>query len=75
MIHPQEKVPTWKRETAWERLMVCASMLAIHGFLSDGERLRVHKRMLKWQLRFVGKGHRPSGRRPKPIPRRKKMAP
>ena len=65
MIHPQEKVPGWKRETALVRLRMCASMLACHGFLSDGERLKVHKRMLKWQLRFVGK----------PISKHKKVTP
>ena len=55
MIHPQEKVQGWKKESALERIRNCAFMLYIHGFLSDSERKKVHNRMMKWLRKFENK--------------------
>ena len=55
MIHPQEKVQGWKKDSALERIRDCAFMLYIHGFLSDSERKKVHNRMMKWLRKFENK--------------------
>lgn len=38
---------TWKKEPLYIRLNTCATMLAIHGMLTDAERKKVHKRLMK----------------------------
>jgi len=35
-----------KSETWAARLNDCAAMLAVHGFLTDEERIRIHRRIL-----------------------------
>ncbi len=42
-----EKIPARKSETLTERLLYCAGLLHIGGFMSDGERIKIHKRMMK----------------------------
>lgn len=37
----------WKREPFIDRISKCKAMLCIHGFLTDAESARVHKRMMK----------------------------
>lgn len=37
----------WKSETLLERFMRCRAMLRIHGFLSDAESDKVHRRLVK----------------------------
>ena len=44
----KEKTPEEKKAARKSELLKCntaASMLAIHGFLTDGERLKVHRRL------------------------------
>jgi hypothetical protein len=55
VIHPQEKVHYWKKESALERIRNCTSMLYLRGFLSDSERKKVHNRMIKWVRKFEDK--------------------
>lgn len=42
-----EKVKSRKAETFAERLLYCAGLLHIGGYMSNGERKKVHKRMMK----------------------------
>lgn len=44
-----EKVKSRKAESLAERLLYCAGMLHLGEFMSDAERIRVHKRMMKWK--------------------------
>lgn len=41
------KHPTWKQEGELERALKCALLLQVKGLISDGERLKIHRRMLK----------------------------
>jgi len=43
-----DKAPTWKSESARQRVYLCKAMLYIHGFLTEAENCRVEKRILKW---------------------------
>lgn len=45
---PSKMVPAWKRETAMFRALASAGFLVVHGLLSDREREKVHRRMMKW---------------------------
>ncbi len=45
-----DNVETRKKEKAEQRFFYCAGMLAIHGFVTDAERRKIHKRMMKWKL-------------------------
>ena len=38
------------------RLLYCAGMLHVHGLLTDGERERVHQRMLKLKAKEAARG-------------------
>jgi len=42
-----EKVNARKGETLAERLLYCAGLLHVGGWMSDAERMKVHKRMMK----------------------------
>ena len=44
-----EKVKPVKSSTLAERLLYCAGMLHLSGVMSDGERMKVHERMMKWK--------------------------
>jgi len=52
VIHPLEDMPTWTKCTARERVRRCVTMLYIHGFLSDSERMKVYRRSEKWLQKF-----------------------
>lgn len=41
------KVPKRPAELVDPRLLYCAAMLHIHGLITDGEREKIHKRMMK----------------------------
>lgn len=41
------KVQPVKSETLDERIVYCATTLHIHGYLTDSERLKIHRRLMK----------------------------
>lgn len=53
-LRPQDKFPAWKSETCLRRMLACAGLLNVHGFMSDGERSRVQRRLRKWVLKHEG---------------------
>lgn len=57
-MKPDTVIPTWKTESAVERAQQCALFLLIHDFITDGERRKIHQRMVKW----VEKNRRAPGR-------------
>jgi len=59
-MKPDAAIPTWRKENAYERVLACALFLKVHGFISDGERQKVHKRMLAW-LQKHGYSPTPTG--------------
>jgi hypothetical protein len=65
-----EPVPAREAETLAVRLLYCAGMLHMGGFMSDGERKKVHARMMKWKALqkgadAVAAGPRTRGRKPR----------
>ena len=48
-------IGAWKSEPTVDRMAMCIRMIAIHGLLSDSERLKVAKRFAKWQERRLRK--------------------
>lgn len=65
-----DKVDTRKAEMFLERLLYCAGTIYIYGFITDAERKKVHRRMMKqWEkeqaeIQNVGKKKQlPEGRR------------
>lgn len=55
MATPSERVKAWPASSFEVRILGCAAMLTIHGFVTDAERKKIHERMLKWKRRSVGK--------------------
>jgi hypothetical protein len=47
MTKLSQKSGVWKSETLLNRFMRCRAMLRIHGFLSDAESDKVHRRIVK----------------------------
>jgi len=47
-LKPGDFVPRWPRERAVRRLLMCAGMLNVHGFMTTRERRRVQARVVKW---------------------------
>ena len=46
-------IETWKSEPTVDRMKMCIRMIAVHGLLSDSERVKGAKRFLKWEaLKF-----------------------
>ncbi len=45
---PETQIPSWPRERAVDRAETCIVFLAVHGFLSDGEKAKVRKRLRAW---------------------------
>lgn len=43
-----DDAPRWLRQDVLRRLLSCAGMLNVHGFLTDRERKRVQDRLVKW---------------------------
>ncbi len=55
-MKPVTKLGALPKHSLEKRLLYCAAMLHINGFLTDAERQKVHGRMLKWKARkTVGK--------------------
>lgn len=48
LLRPSEEMPTWKANPAILRVLTCAVMLHLHGFITDAERLKVQARIEKW---------------------------
>jgi len=48
-------ISAWKSEPTVDRMKMCIRMIAIHGLLSDGERLKVARRFAKWEARKAAK--------------------
>lgn len=46
-------IRSWPRESVADRLARCLAMLTIHGFVSDGDRRKIGKRLPKpsWSKR------------------------
>lgn len=45
-----DKVDTRKSETLLNRLLFCADVLYIGGWMTDAERMKIHRRMMKqWE--------------------------
>ena len=40
-------VPAWKRSTILTRALDCATFLICQGFITDAEREKIHKRMVR----------------------------
>lgn len=45
---PNSRPAVWNHKTFLDRVAAAKSLLAIHGFLTDSEGAKVHKRILKW---------------------------
>ena len=48
-MKPNETTVAWPREKCHLRVRFCLAFLHIHGFLSDAEREKVARRILKWR--------------------------
>ena len=48
MIDPEKLIPAWEEQSACARAQQCALFLLIHDFITDGERQKIHQRMMKW---------------------------
>lgn len=42
-----DEVSSRRKETLGERLLYCAGILHIGGWMTDAERMRIHRRMMK----------------------------
>lgn len=49
--HPEDSIPMWKKGSQLDRALDCATYLLVLGLISDGERQKIHQRMLKWVKR------------------------
>jgi hypothetical protein len=47
-MKPLDKTMSLPAQTFFERIQYCRKMLVIHGFLSDAENEKAHKRIAKW---------------------------
>jgi hypothetical protein len=47
-VTPETIIPAWPKERAVDRAESCIVFLAVHGFISDGEKAKVRGRLLKW---------------------------
>lgn len=54
-LKPNKMLHAWSRQSALDRVANCLAMLSIHGFVTDKERERIHKRMVKWVEREKAK--------------------
>jgi hypothetical protein len=45
-----------RKHTLAERLLYCAGMLHLSGFMTDGERLKIHARMMKQKVKEAAEG-------------------
>ncbi len=46
---PDDKVPSWPKDTMYWRVKACAAMLNLHDFMTDGERRKVERRIENWK--------------------------
>ncbi len=59
-MKPTDEMPTWKKESRWERAISRARFLTLHELMSDAERSKFDRRFKKWladnNLELVDKG-------------------
>lgn len=53
----REKVKARRSEEWCQRLGYCVSILYLHDFINDSERMRIHKRMMKYRAKETAKGN------------------
>ena len=53
-IEPTRMAPKWEREDFFLRLTNCRIMLAIHGFLTNAENIKIQNRTMKELTRGTG---------------------
>jgi hypothetical protein len=52
-MEPSDKVPVWKDEDAYQRVLACRYMLLAHDFLTEAEGQRVAQRIRKWANAYM----------------------
>lgn len=57
-MKPKDVQTVRKREPALDRVMFCKSLLYLHGFLTEAESARIHKRMVKWIEKYTDHNER-----------------
>jgi hypothetical protein len=46
-VNPLDRIPSWPVEYRCDRAVSCATFLLVSGFITDTEREKIHKRMMK----------------------------
>ncbi len=52
-LKPGDKMPQWKGQSAWGRVVSSRIMLYQHGFISESERRRIDNRINAWHAKHA----------------------